>query len=734
MKNSSGITLKNITARRAAALLTAILMFLAVGCSARPETASSENSPGGASSETRAGAEIDENRKKGIVPLFSNEFDYSRGGEFPENGEDYLNYSAYKAQFFTYKDMDDNASAVSSARLAQMGVFEQTDNFNPQGSITVLDCIKKIFIAAEMETDGKSDDDIIALAKSSGLAEEGVFTDFSKDITLPELSYLADRATPDREDTEQFAMYFSDYENVPEPLKKGVLQAFGLGIIESEGTLSPDKPASRAQAADVIYRLVNPGARVVTPYELGTVYNETDSEFLVRNTYATNPGGVQLGIFSNYNHQDTTFKYFGKRTADRTDFYKWSAIEKTKGKYTMPNFSNDFAAHRAGNTAIINIDLSANYNVAPSLSDGSRIPSFYTQDITDKTTRTAAKQFLYQFVSSMMTSLYGDVMLAIDYELDFQQGLNGTTEQHRRKAEIFADWYAEACTVAREAARSVGAADRLKLICIYNNITDLHKLGKAQNEWMLKIAEASDYIGIDSYQRDSNDVSNPNLTIQNLRFLANNYSLGKPVIMVENGITADLEDKTKDSQGRTVLEQQRDYFINLFRELAFSLERGGFLNRNISGYLIWSMRDTASDYGLVSEDGSIEKPALKAVQEGFWRLERQRQFNPSVRTEVSNAKNGTQISVEGGTAYQSLTYVVKNRTGGSSGSMRIKLKEKGSAMITVNGRYHYSSLISGDMHVFEITEGLKEGFNRIEIFFGADQTPFEQTVEKILIN
>lgn len=734
MKNSSSITLKNIALRRAAAFFTALLMLLAAGCSASPGEASSETSAGAVSSESSTDSEIQKNRSNCEVPLFSNEFDYSRGGDFPENGEDYLNYSAYKEQFFTYKDMKDHASAVSAARLAQMGVFEQTENFEPQGSITVLECVKKIFTAAEIKTDGKSDDDIISLAKSSGLVEEGAVTDFSKNITLPELAYLADRATPDRTETEQFAMYFSDYANVPDPLKNGVLQAFGLGIIESDGTLSPEKPATRAQAADVIYRLVNPGARVITPYELGKVYNDSDNEFLVRNTYVTNPGGIQLGVFSNYNHQDTTFGYFGKRTADRTDFYKWSGIEKTKGKYTMPNFANDHAAHRAGSTAIISVDMSANYNVAPSLSDGSRIPSFYTQDITDKTTRTAAKQFLYQFVSSMMSSLYGDVILAIDYELDFQQGLNGTTEQHRRKAEIFAEWYAEACNVAREAARSVGAADRLKLICIYNNITDLHKLGKNQNEWMLKIAESSDYIGIDSYQRDSNDISNPNLTIQNLRFLTNNYSLGKPVIMVENGIAADLDDKTKDSQGRTILEQQRDYFINLFRELAFSLERGDFLNRNISGYLIWSMRDTASDYGLVSEDGSVEKPALKAVQEGFRRLERQRQFNPSVRTQVSNAKNGTQISVDSGTAYQSLTYTVKNRTGGSSGSLRIKLKEKGSAMITVNGKYHYSSMISEDMHVFDITEGLKDGFNRIEIYFGADQTPFEQTVEKILIN
>ena len=715
------------------------LLFLFTGChgSSTPgETSSITSSVPSSTSDEKSEEQktTEENRKKGVFPMFSNDFDYNRGGEIPEMGEDYLNYSAYKTQYFTYKDMTAHPSAVAAARLAQAGIFEQTDNFTPDGDITVLDCVKKILLAGEQSLDGKSDGDIIALAESSGLAEKDAITDFTKAITLPQLAYLAGRATVDRQNTEQFSMYFSDFSQVPEVMRAEVLQSFGLGIIESEGTLSPTVPVKRSTAADVLYRLVNPGARVLTPYELGTVYNDTDAEFLVRNTYVTNPGGVQLGVYSNYNRQDVTFSYFGKRTADRTEFYKWARIETTKGKYTMPNFGNDFAAHRAGNTVITSVDLSANYNVAPSLSDGSRIPSFYTQDITDPATRTAAKQFLYQFVSALMSSVYGSVMLSIDYELDFQQGLGGTTQQARDKAENFADWYVEACNVAREAARSVGAADRMKLICIYNNITEQHKLGKAQNEWMMKIAKASDYIGIDSYTRNENDLGSPDITLQNMRFLINNYSMGKPVIMVENGRAADLASTEKDSQGRTPTEQQRDYFLNFFNEMNFCLDRGGFLNRNLSGYLIWSMMDTASHYGLVSADRTVEKPALTAVTYGMKLIEKQRQYNPSILTQIASAMNGSDVEVRDGAAYQSLTYAVRNKTGGKSGSMRVKLKAPGSAMITVNGQYHYSSLAAADMHVFEITDGLKAGFNRIEIYFGSNQMPFTQTVEKILIS
>ena len=717
-----------------------VLVMLLPGCQDTPvEDPSPQVSSQAVSSNeqedlTGESKDAAENRKKGVFPMFSNGFDYTRGGEIPENGEDYLNYSAYRTRSFEYKDMVAHPSAVSAAKLAQMDVFEQTDSFNPDGAVTVLDAVKSIFKSAEQNLDGKTDEQIIESAKNSGLVENNAITDFGKEITLPELAYLADKATFDRENTAQYEMYFSDYSLVPEAFKKSLLQAFGLGIIESDGTVSPSKPVKRSTLADVVYRLVNPGARVLTPYELGTIYNDTDDSFLVRNTYVTNPGGIQLGIYSNYNRQDVTFRHFGKRTVDRTDFYKWSSIEKTKGKYEMPAFGNDLAAHRAGNTIILNIDLSANYNVAPSLSDGSRIPSFYTQDITDKTTRTAAKQFLYQFVTSMMNAVYGDVILSIDYELDFQQGLNGTTQQHRDKAAAFADWYAEACGVAREAARSVGAGERMKLICIYNNITELHKLGKAQNEWMLKIAGASDYIGIDSYQKDSTDIASPNLTLQNIRFLINNYSLGKPVFMVENGMPGDIASSEKDAQGRLPQEQQRDYFINLFNEMNFSLERGGFLNRNLSGYLIWSMLDTASNYGLVSADQTVEKPGLNAVKDGFKLIEKQRQYNPSVLTDAANAMNGTGVEVRSGTDYQSVSYVIRNRTGSGSGSMRIKLKEKGSAMISVNGKYHYSSLVLSDMHIFEISDGLQDGFNKIEIYFGANQTPFTQTVEKILFS
>ena len=173
-------------------------------------------------------------------------------------------------------------------------------------------------------------------------------------------------------------------------------------------------------------------------------------EYIIKSSLSHNPGGISFGLYSNYNHQDDAFSYFGKRPVDRTDFYKWSLIEKEKGVYTWPSFNNCLSAHRAGSTIICNVDISANLKTNPYLSGGSRIPDFYSQDITDNETRTAAKEFLRQFVIKYLNTVKGDVMLAIDYEIDFQQGITGANQA--AKAERFAEWYAEACETARAAA------------------------------------------------------------------------------------------------------------------------------------------------------------------------------------------------------------------------------------------------------------------------------------------
>ena len=614
---------------------------------------------------------------------------------------------------------------MPAARLTALGVFEPAQLFYPDNAVTVIEAIRGVFKAAGRNVGNLNNGELASLSVKSKLVEAGVFNSFDRNITVAELCYLADRACLDGKNMLQYSMVVPGYDFFPSSFQKALVQAIGLGFVEYDAYDSFDENATRADLAIILYRLINTGARVVPPYDLGSGYDPMLNEYLVKNSYSHNPGGIMLGMYSNYNHQDDTFKHFGKRPVDRTDFYKWANIELTQGVYTMPSFNNDASAHRAGNTVICNVDLSANLISTPYLSGNSRIPSFYTQDIKNATTRQAAKTFLNQFVISMLTALSGDVMLSIDYELDYQQGITGASQ--KAKAEAFADWYVEACGVARDAAASIGASDRLQLICIYNNITELHLLGKAENEWALRVSGASDIIGIDSYQYDVNDLSNPNITLQNIRYLINNFSLGKPVFVVENGTDGVYGDAGS-------METQQLYWKRLFREFSFSLEDSDFLNRNLSGFLIWSLFDTSdtTSKGLLSKNGANEKPALAEVQRGIRAIEKQKQFNPSILTSTAAASANTVVSVQSGTAYDKLTFVRKNLNVNTV-TLFVELETAGTCMASVNGKKHFSNMSNSKYHFIYIDSGLNTGFNYFDIYFGANQTPFTQTVKTVTL-
>lgn len=69
-------------------------------------------------------------------PMFSNDIDYSRGGNIPES-EDYLNYSAQKGFRHTFTDMVYHDAELAAVRLAEAGIFEKTDTFAPDETMNV---------------------------------------------------------------------------------------------------------------------------------------------------------------------------------------------------------------------------------------------------------------------------------------------------------------------------------------------------------------------------------------------------------------------------------------------------------------------------------------------------------------------------------------------------------------------------------------------------------------------
>ncbi len=719
--------------------LVLTLCFSVVGCSNKSSVSSqTEVSSEGASikeSDDLYKNVLTENIEKGVFPMFCNKVDYSRGGSTTTE-EAYLDYKKYIENRHEFSDMIGHSSEVSAVRLAEWGIFEKTENFLPEDNMTVAEFLNCFLRICKQDLNANSHaEKIKSVVEATNLLEDGISLDYQAPLSNELLAYFLYRANEAVENAAQYAMQLDDYDTVAEEYRVAVLQCIAAGLIEiKDFKFNPSSPAKRSDIADGLYRLVNAGARVIPLYDLGNLYSPNENIYLVKSSYETNDSGTQFGFFTNYNRQVSAYENFGKMAIDRTGFYKWVDIEKQKGIYTMPNFNNDKSSHKAGNTIINCVDITANL-VWNKQFDRSNIPSFYEQNISDTATRTAAKQFLFAFVKEMMNQVKGDVYLSIDYELDWQQAIYNDVAGWNR-AKIFSKWFVEACEVARQAATAVGAGSRLKIIVIYNNITGTHLRGVKENQWMIDMANAVDIIGIDSYNFYE-DQTDPSYTIQNFRFLMNNYSLGKPVIMVENGLGM-LKDGTIDAvTGLAQSELVATYYKNLFRELPFACERGDFLNANFTGYLIWSYFDTENvtkEYGIVDSDNNLRANG-EEVLKGIKNMYKQKQFYPSYLKSVSEASiTATEVSVTSGTKYDKLTYLVNGLdTVNGSGIFRIKLKEKGTVMLTVNGEKHFATASMSDSHVFEI-EGLRDGLNVIDIYFGSEQTPFTQTVEKVLLS
>lgn len=718
-------------------LLAAVTVLSVAGCSGNvsdtsSNIVSSKNESEVVSSYTNV---LTDNMAKGVFPMFTNKVDYSRGGSTATE-EAYLDYKKFIANRHEFSDMIGHSSEVSAVRLAEMGFIEKSNKFLPESSMTVAEfliCFLKV--CKQNVADNATVKTIKETVEKTNLLESGITIDYDAVLTNEQLAYFLYRANESIENAAQYAMQLDDYESISKQYCTAVLQCVATGLIEIRNfEFSPSAAAKKADIADGLYRLINVGARVIPLYDLGNIYSPDENIYLVKSSYETNEGGTQFGFFTNYNKQASAYQNFGKLSIDRTGFYKWVDIEKQKGIYTMPNFNNDKSSHKAGNTIINCIDITANL-IWNRQFDRSNIPSFYEQNISDTLTRTAAKQFLFAFVKEMMNQVKGDVYLSIDYELDWQQAIYNDPAGWNR-AKIFSKWFVEACEVARQAAASVGAGSRLKIIVIYNNITNTHLRGVKENQWMIDMANAVDIVGIDSYNFYE-DQTDPSYTIQNFRFLMNNYSLGKPVIMVENGLGMLKDDSVDAVTGLTQTDLVATYYKNLFRELPFACERGDFLNANFTGFLIWSYFDTENktkSYGIVDSDNNL-RPNGEAVLKGIKNMYKQKQFNPSYLSAVSEASlTAPDITVTSGTKYDKLTYVVNNLdTLNGSGIFRVKLANKGTVMLTVNGENHFATSSMSDSHVFEI-KGLRDGLNVIDIYFGSEQTPFTQTVEKILLS
>jgi hypothetical protein len=107
--------------------------------------------------------------------------------------------------------------------------------------------------------------------------------DLSKVCTRQETAMLLVRAIyiGDEEVTTQLLPTgcIADYDSISEQYRTYVLQAFSLGLlagVDSQGTFNPTAGLSRAQAATVIYRLIDPSTRTVSSSENSITFTWKD--------------------------------------------------------------------------------------------------------------------------------------------------------------------------------------------------------------------------------------------------------------------------------------------------------------------------------------------------------------------------------------------------------------------------------------------------------------------------
>jgi hypothetical protein len=316
--------------------------------------------------------------------------------------------------------------------------------------------------------------------------------------------------------------------------------------------------------------------------------------------------------------------------------------------------------------------------------------------------------------------------LSIDYEIDWQYNMSSATASSKHRAEEWAAWYVEACQTARQAAADIGASDKLKLMVIYNWVTDLHKQGQENNQWMKQVAEASDVIGLDTYEADTNDYTNPNKTMQAMRYMINNYTYGKPFMVVENGFA--IGSTAGNNAGKTfgTEAEQLAYYRRLFKELRFSLMPGGFLGNNLRGFLVWSLLDLSTQsYGMYTQSGE-EKPVAEIVRQGFKNIESLQQFAPYTIQSSENitGKSSTSLTVSNGDEFDCMTLFILSLEKKSRYVLKIKLNKPASVMVDINGITTVSdmSLYSKEVTLI-LSDDLNEGFNYLNIYLGQETLP-----------
>ena len=459
-----------------------------------------------------------------------------------------------------------------------------------------------------------------------------------------------------------------------------------------------------------------------------------------------NPTGLSFGFFEAENQQALTLPLAGKRPLGRTGYEHWAADETTKGQYTFLSVPNAAATHAYGEQVVTSVAIS--YSLALN-GIASTIPAFYPQDITDPTTRAAAKAYLYAYTQYLLNQL-GSITLTIDNEMVSNWRLDGTDLDAPARAATWSAWYVEAVAVARQAAADLGMSANLRLQPIVNgdpfSVGNPIAGGAASNAWLVNAVKVSDGLAIDSYHSDPNQpVTDSQITIDTISFWIDNYAAGKPVMMTENGfdtITQQDPSVTRDQrQGKlTGTEaEQATYYAGLMPALLKANAPGGAFHNQLRAFSIWSNVDNqhADDnddiyFGLVREDNSY-KPGARPVQDGIQAFESdpvQKPWTRDAGTDVTAANaGGIALTYTEGNQFEYLHYVDARLPAGKTCRLRGTVANDGALVLHLNDVWKEVQVKAGAFEVqFNSFDCFGDAGNSLDLWATGQKYPFAQTV------
>lgn len=459
-----------------------------------------------------------------------------------------------------------------------------------------------------------------------------------------------------------------------------------------------------------------------------------------------NPTGMKIGFWEVYNKQSTTLSSFGKRPTSRVGFVSWDTLEQSPGVYTFDSVPDSAFVHQYGEQVMNAVNISFNQ------SDNLTIPTFYTPDITVTATRNAAKNFLTAYVQYMLNTV-GQFILTIDYEIISNWRLGGTGAARNQRANAWAAWYTEAVATAKAAANALGKGSMIKFQPIVNgDVLQSPSLvqGADQNPWLVAVMEASDYLAIDSYFSDpARPADDPTYFIETIAFWVQEFSLGKPVHITENGFTTitEIDDtvtrETRQYKWTGTEAQQATYYSQLFPQLLAANLPGGVFNNQVRAYHMWSVRDYPQSndpekiyFGLVRSNDT-EKPSAPIVRNAIVALEDNDFSAPYlIKNTAANARVGSSnpltITYTDGDNFQFLRYTDRNLPSGSSYQLRATAQLAGHVLIYAGGSWSKHTIAAGAISITLAANRFTAGVpNSIDIYFTDSYYPHTQVITNI---